>query len=657
MPDASDDRDGAEDAAGRTGLGHGPRIADDLIDSLPGVFYVFDVELRFLRWNRAFEEVTGYGRSEFERMSPLDLFAEEERERVAAGIGEAFGSGASGVDADLVAKDGTRTPYHFTGRRSESGGRPVLVGMGIDISQRRRSETERHRLVLDMGERIKELRCLHDVTEAVRSAEDLQEMLARVAAVLPRGLQHPEATRGRVVFDGRSYDSAPFDPTPVRMSSDIVVEGRPRGRAEVFLVGDGDPVAGEPFLEEERELLGSVAAALGEAVARRESEARYRSLFASVPVSIWDEDWTEILAVVRQLRRSGETDFRRYFEEHPDVVRDCLRKVRVRDVNQATLDLFGAHDTEQMLGSLETVFATPDILPGFVGELVALAEGRRLYRTEMALNTVRGDRIAVLLTMAFPPEGDPSGRVLVSVMDISELQRAMAALEESNAELEQFAHVASHDLQEPLRMVASYLQLIERRYAGALDDDGREFIAFAVDGARRMKRMINDLLSFSRIVTRGGELRPADSTEALQAAAGELEATLARSGATLTFSGLPPVLADSDQLRQLFRNLLDNAVKFRRNAPPEIHVGAVAEDDGWWRFDVRDNGIGIEPGYAERVFEIFQRLHASSVYPGSGIGLAICRRIVARHGGRIWFESVPGEGTTFSFTLQAATGL
>jgi len=657
MAESDSNRDGAESGTGRTGLGHDPRIADDLIDSLPGVFYVFDGGLRFLRWNRAFEEVTGYGRSEFERMSPLDLFAEEDRDRVATEIGDVFETGASSVDADLVAKDGTRTPYHFTGRRSEAGGRPVLVGMGIDISRRRPYEAERNRLMRDMGERIKELRCLHDVTDAVRSAEDLREMLARVAAVLPRGLQRPEATRGRVVFDGCSYDSAPFEPTPVRMSSDIVVEGRPRGRAEVYLIGDGHPVADEPFLEEERELLGSVAAALGEAVARRESEARYRSLFASVPVSIWDEDWSGVLAIVHQLRRSGATDFRRYFDEHPEVVRECLRKVRVRDVNQATLDLFGADDKEQMLGSLETVFATPDTLPGFVGELVALAEGRRLYRTEMALNTVRGDRIAVLLTMAFPAGGDPSGRVLVSVMDISELQRAMAALEESNAELEQFAYVASHDLQEPLRMVASYLQLIERRYAGALDDDGREFIAFAVDGARRMKRMINDLLSFSRIVTRGGELRPADSAEALQAAAGELEATLSRSGATLNFSDLPPVLADPDQLRQLFRNLLDNAVKFRRDAPPEIHVGVVAEDDGWWRFTVRDNGIGIEPAYADRVFEIFQRLHSSSVYPGSGIGLAICRRIVVRHGGRIWFESAPGEGTTFSFTLQAPAGL
>jgi len=223
-------------------------------------------------------------------------------------------------------------------------------------------------------------------------------------------------------------------------------------------------------------------------------------------------------------------------------------------------------------------------------------------------------------------------------------------LERSNKELEQFAYVASHDLQEPLRMVSSYTQLLERRYKDQLDADAHDFIHFAVDGTARMQRLINDLLTYSRVSTRGKPFERTYCEVAIDQALDNLRLTIEDSGAVITRDPLPTVMADDAQLTQLFQNLLGNALKFHGDQPPRIHVG-VERGDSEWLVSVRDNGIGIDPQYYERIFVIFQRLHNKEKYPGTGIGLAICKRIVERHGGRIWVESEPGEGSTFYFTL------
>jgi hypothetical protein len=220
----------------------------------------------------------------------------------------------------------------------------------------------------------------------------------------------------------------------------------------------------------------------------------------------------------------------------------------------------------------------------------------------------------------------------------------------SNAELEQFAYVASHDLQEPLRMVASYVQLLERRYQDQLDQNARDFIAYAVDGTIRMQELIQALLSYSRIGTRGREFHRTDCQSALDRALENLRLAIAESKAVITHDPLPELVADSIQLTQLFQNLLSNAIKFRSDRPPVIHIGAVQKDESWL-FSVQDNGIGMETKHGDRIFAIFQRLHSRNRYPGSGIGLAISKKIVERHGGQIWLKSIPGEGTTFYFTL------
>ncbi len=229
-------------------------------------------------------------------------------------------------------------------------------------------------------------------------------------------------------------------------------------------------------------------------------------------------------------------------------------------------------------------------------------------------------------------------------------KRSLEELARSNRDLEQFAYVASHDLQEPLRMIALYTELLAERYRGKLDDDADKYIHYAVDGAVRMQKLVQDLLAFSRIGRQGICLTGTDCTDVLRLALLNLEATLRESGAVVKHDSLPVLITDAGQLTQVFQNLIGNAIKFRGAAPPLIQVSAQAAPKEW-TFSVKDNGIGIAPEHLDKVFVIFRRLHTRAEYPGSGIGLSICKKITEQLGGRIWIESTPGEGSTFNFTL------
>ncbi len=285
---------------------------------------------------------------------------------------------------------------------------------------------------------------------------------------------------------------------------------------------------------------------------------------------------------------------------------------------------------------------------------------RPLFLTiKEAAEVLRQDKEVLEIKVAERTEELRDANARLSV-ELDERRRAEAKLalyaqdlSRSNAELEQFAYVASHDLQEPLRMVASFTQLLAKRYQGRLDQDADEFIGFAVDGATRMQQLINDLLAYSRVGTRGKPPAPADLNEILELAEANLHEAIKESGAVVTHESLPLVNGDQIQLIQLFQNLLANAIKFRGPEPPRIHVSAQPQENGW-RLAVQDNGIGVAPEHQERIFAIFQRLHGRSEYPGTGIGLAICKKIVERHGGHIWVESVAGQGSTFYFNIQGS---
>jgi len=229
-------------------------------------------------------------------------------------------------------------------------------------------------------------------------------------------------------------------------------------------------------------------------------------------------------------------------------------------------------------------------------------------------------------------------------------------LARSNHDLEQFAYVASHDLQEPLRMIDGFLKLLEQRCGSQLDEKAREYVGYAMEGAARMSELISALLEYSRVDRAGRQLEPTDAGQALGTAMANLRIAISDACATVTYDELPTVMGDARQLMQLFQNLIGNAVKFRSpDRPCQVHVGVRPKDDGL-EFSVRDNGIGIASEQHDRVFVIFQRLHTRDKYPGAGIGLAVCKRIVERHGGRIWIESSPGQGSTFYFTLPGPAG-
>jgi PAS domain S-box-containing protein len=241
--------------------------------------------------------------------------------------------------------------------------------------------------------------------------------------------------------------------------------------------------------------------------------------------------------------------------------------------------------------------------------------------------------------------------IILTCRNIDQRKKAEEELARSNAELQQFAYIASHDLQEPLRMVASYVQLLQRRYQGKLDGDADTYIKYAVDGATRMKNLINDLLTYSRVGTHGKPLETLPLQETMHRVLDNLTVIIDERKAEVTHGQLPVIMGDSTQMDQLFQNIINNAIKFCQDTP-KIHINAVREDNNMWQISIKDNGIGIEPQYAERIFVMFQRLHTQQEYSGTGIGLAVCKKIVERHGGRIWIESEKDKGTTFFFTLK-----
>src|SRR5580658_4919044 len=307
-----------------------------------------------------------------------------------------------------------------------------------------------------------------------------------------------------------------------------------------------------------------------------------------------------------------------------------------------------------------------NIIPeGFAERL--LADGLRSAEDALAqqigtgieLTARRKDRSEFPIELMLSPLDSAEGiLVTAAIRDISVRQRAAAnllqkveELKRSNEELEQFASIASHDLQEPLRMVASYTQLLSRRYKGKLDSDADEFIGFAVDGANRMQRLIQDLLIYSRVGTKGRELMDVSSEAALEQALKNLRGAIQEKGALITHDPLPSVLADEMQLVQLFQNLVGNAIKYQGPGVPKVHIAVTRGSGKKWTFSVQDNGLGIEPQYFEKIFGMFQRLHKREAFAGTGVGLAICKKIVERHGGAISVDSEPGHGSTFRFAL------
>jgi len=472
-------------------------LADTIIETLPGLFFVIDHQQRLVRWNREVEKATGYDASEIVTHHPLDFFDQADLPFLEQKMLEAFVAGGASAEAILVSRDGTRHPRWFTSRRVELEEGPLLVGIGIDISERREAELR--------------------VQREKRFADSIVESLPGVFYLFD--------DRGQFLRWNRNFE------TVTQYSGEEIGRMHP----VEFFAGDDQQV---------------IAERIGEVL------------------------------------RTGQSTAEAHF-----VSRDGTRR------------------------------------PFFF----------------------TGLRVSV----------DDQTCVIGMGIDVTERKQAEDAVAErtrelarSNADLEQFAYVASHDLQEPLRAVKSYTQLLARRYPDRIDRDARRYIERSVAAVSRMQSLIDDLLAYSR-VGRGDEpFVPTDSEAVMREVLDDLQASVSETCAEVHHSPLPTLPADRSQLHQLMQNLIANAIKFRGNAPPQVHVSATRHGS-FWRFTVQDNGIGIEPEYAERVFIIFQRLHSRRHYPGTGVGLAVCKKIVEHHGGRIWIEPSATPGTCVCFELPA----
>jgi PAS domain S-box-containing protein len=383
----------------------------------------------------------------------------------------------------------------------------------------------------------------------------------------------------------------------------------------------------------------------------KESENRYRQAY-------------EQLNTQMQERKRAEEALRESEDRYRDLV-ECSQYLicthdlqgQILSVNQEGVKLLGYNKRDFLNKNIQDLLG-----PKSRDEFAMYLDTIQKYRVAkglMRIRTAAGEDRILEYHNTLRTEGVASPVVRAIAHDITErkdvekaLRKKTEELARSNEDLEQFAYVASHDLQEPLRTVTSYVQLLARRYQGKLDSDADEFIGFAADGAIRMWKLINDLLAYSRVGTQGKELSPIDSEAVLAQSIDDLKVAIEENGALVTHDPLPMVMADRPQLGQLFQNLIGNAIKFLGNEPPHVHISASRSGNGW-TFSVRDNGIGIAAEYSERIFIIFQRLHSREEYAGTGIGLAICKRIVERHGGRIWVKSDVGKGATFYFILPA----
>ncbi|MGC2751893.1 MAG: PAS domain S-box protein [Candidatus Acidiferrum sp.] len=437
----------------------------------------------------------------------------------------------------------------------------------------------------------------------------------------------------------------------------------PEGFAE-RLIADGTRTAAEALAQQ----IGTGI----ELIARRKNRTEFPIEIMLSPLE--SAEGTLVTAAIRDIsvRKTAEKHlaqmegrYRGLLEAAPDAMVVVNQNGAIVLLNVQAEKQFG-YSRDELVGQ-----KVKNIIPeGFAERLVADA----LRSVEDALAQQIGTGIELngkrkngsefpIEIMLSPLESAEGILVTMAVRDITTRKKAEAdllskveELNRSNEELGQFAYIASHDLQEPLRMVASYTQLLSRRYKGKLDSDADEFIAFAVDGASRMQRLIQDLLAYSRVGTKGRDLLDVSSEEALQRALINLRHAIEEKGALVTHDPLPPVLADEMQLIQLFQNLVGNAIKYQSSGIPKVHISAVKNGGKKWTFSVRDNGLGIDPQYFEKIFGMFQRLHKREEFAGTGIGLAICKKIVERHGGNISVESRLGHGSTFRFALEESEG-
>ena len=610
--------------------------AQELIEALPVPIFFKDREGSYLGVNKAWEEFFGIPRENFIGKRVQDLYPQspEVAHRHREMDEELWRHpGRQSYEIAVAAKGGRMrdTIYYKATLPGEDGGVAGLVGTIVDITERKHAESAlrqseaRFRLTFELaGSGIAHVSLDGYFLRVNRSLCAIlgysdKELVGRTVKELSHHEDRDKTDAARARLRSGELETVRFQKRYLRKDGATVWVD-----LTVALVRDaeGKPLYEIAVFDDDTERKHAESAL-------RQSEARFRSLTEVSSDWYWEQD--------EELRY---TQLSRGIEDSIGV--PAAEFIGKRRWDSVVIGMSEA-DWAEHKAALAAHQPFQDIEYGRYdarGRLHYIsASGKPIFDDSGCFRGYRG------------VGRDITGRKLAEAA----LRQAHDELARSNAELEQFAYVASHDLQEPLRMVSSYTQLLLRRYGERFDGDAKEFMDYIVDGAARMKQLIEDLLAYSRVGTRGREFRQVACEEALGKALINLRAAIEAGGATVTHDPLPVLKADDSQLAQLFQNLIGNALKFHGIEAPRVHVGAV-EHETEWELLVRDNGLGIEPEYFERIFLVFQRLHNKHDYPGTGIGLAICKKVVDRHGGRIWVESKPGEGSTMHFTLPKEGG-
>jgi PAS domain S-box-containing protein len=593
--------------------------------------FVLDPQGQILSWNAGAERIKGYKAEEiigrnfscFFPQQDIDRGWPEEVLRLTAARGRHEEQGMR------VRKNGSRflASVSFTALRDRNGNLRGFSEFSHDLSESQESEAKYRGLleaapdamvVVDQGGKI----VLLNVQAEKQFGYSRDELVGqRVTNLIPEGFAE------RLIADGtRSAAEA----LAQQIGTGIELTGRRK---------DGSDFPIEIMLSPLENAEGTlVTAAIRDISLRRaadehlaQMESRYRGLLEAAPdaMVVVDQGGKIVLLNVQAEKQFGYS-------------RDEL-------VGQRVTNLIPEGFAERLIA--DGTRSAAEALAQQIGTGIELT-GRRKDGSDFPIEI-----------MLSPLENAEGTLVTAAIRNITERKRSevrlvntVGELKRSNDELQQFAYVASHDLQEPLRMVASYTQLLSQRYKGRLDSDADEFIAYAVDGSNRMQALIRDLLTYSRAGTNGKALQQISSGNALKEALTNLRATIEESGAVVTQDSLPAVTMDEAQLTQVFQNLVGNAVKYRTAEAPRVHVSAASNGSHEWIFSVKDNGLGIDPQYFQRIFVIFQRLHGREEFKGTGIGLSICKKIVERLGGKIWVESQPEKGSTFYFNLPRRDG-
>ncbi len=576
--------------------------------------------------NQSFASMSGYSVGEIIGMGFLEFVPKELHSKIEDQVRRRL-SGENvpaSYEIDLLRKDGTKFSVEVNAGVIEYRGAPADLVILRDISERKKIEHQ-------VRERMKELQAFYSLAE-ITEREHLtpDEMYQDLTNILPDSWQYPEIAYARIIIGEREFRTTNFTESIWKQSTPVRVHGSVVGRIEVGYLEESPELDEGPFLKEERRLIGVIAERIGQITEHIKAEEGLKQ--KTMESDGFFTNTLDLLAIA-----DADGYFRRMNKEWESVLGFPISELE----GHKFLDLVHPDD----------VNATIAVVSGMMSGKNALDFVNRYRCKDGSYRWIKWRSFA-------------AGNIIyASARDITQSKLAEKALQEktedltrSNEELEQFAYVASHDLQEPLRMISSYLQLLDKRYKGKIDKDADEFIFYAVDGAQRLQTMINDLLQYSRVKTRGKAFTTVDMNTVMNDVLNNLMVAIEESGTVVLSDPLPTVLADEAQMITLLQNLVGNAIKYRKpDEKPLVSVSAIDSGEEWI-FAVKDNGIGIEPAYHDRIFRIFQRLNPRSEYEGTGMGLAIAKRIVDRHRGRIWLESELGKGSVFFFSIAKAGG-